>query len=111
MIDQRQRFAAPAAKGTAAGRIVIVTMNGVQAGFAVDAVSEVLTLSSAELNPAPELSTESAQIFDRIATIERYDRMILLIDPKALLDQAEQDLLMALAANQHVVTEQAPSAA
>ena len=98
IIDQRQRFAA-SGEGTRGRRVIVVTIDGVRAGFVVDAVSEVLTIAARELVAAPDLTADGTRIFDRIATIERDGRMILLIDPKALLDRAERDVLAALAAD------------
>jgi purine-binding chemotaxis protein CheW len=65
----------------------------------VDKVSEVLTVSASELSPAPELATDSASVIDRVAMIEREGHMILLIDPKALLDRAERDVLEGISTN------------
>jgi purine-binding chemotaxis protein CheW len=96
VIDQRRRFGTEGSQ--VGGRIVVVTIDGVRAGFAVDAVSEVLPIPAADLSPAPELAAGGTRIFDRVARVERGGRMILLIDPRALLDAAERDLLAALAA-------------
>jgi purine-binding chemotaxis protein CheW len=94
VIDQRQRFAV-GGETTLGRRVIVVTMDGLQAGFAVDAVSEVLSVSAAELQPAPEFDTGAVGLFDRVA-IKTGGQMILLISPKALLDQAERDLLASL---------------
>ena len=70
-------------------------MDGLQAGFVVDAVSEVLSVPASELRQAPEFDTGGAPLFDRVA-VERGGRMILLVSPKGLLQQAERDLLASL---------------
>ena len=75
--------------------IVVVTIDALQVGFLVDNVSEVVTLACSRLSPAPELS-DAAAVIDRVAMIEREGRLILLVDPKALLDRAERDVLSAL---------------
>jgi purine-binding chemotaxis protein CheW len=134
VINQRQRFALPEAQvsderlpgdhggGRSLVRIVILTIDGLQAGFVVDAVSEVLSVANNELQATPTLATPTlaapalatpglaapaaapehaygdAQLFDRVATIERDGRMILLVNPKALLDRTERDMLAALSA-------------
>ncbi|SHK06568.1 purine-binding chemotaxis protein CheW [Roseomonas rosea] len=98
VIDQRRRFGTAGVAEGRGRRIVVVTLEGLRAGFAVDAVTEVLSLPVAALAPAPELAAGEATVFDRIATVERDGRMILLIEPKALLDAAERDLLAAIAA-------------
>jgi len=100
VIDQRQRFSVAGSDTGSRRRIVVVTINGLQAGFLVDGVAEVLSVSAGELSPAPDLSIDVAQTIDRVAMIEREGRMILLVDPKALLDRAERDVLAALSSEQ-----------
>nr|WP_256476535.1 chemotaxis protein CheW [Siccirubricoccus soli] len=108
VIDQRRRFAAGTA--AAAGRVIVVTVEGLRAGFAVDAVTEVLTVPVTALVPAPPLAAGEGQredpredpgegqIFDRVAIPGQEGRMVLLIEPKRLLDAAERDLVAGLAA-------------
>ena len=98
VIDQRQRFSVAGAKATNAERVVVVTLGRLQAGFAVDAVSKILEIDVDDLMPAPELSEGGDRLFDRAARVEREGDVILLIDPKALLDRAEADLLRDLTA-------------
>jgi len=98
VIDQRRRFAAPQGP-VAAGRrrIVVVRLHGLLAGFAVDAVSEIVEIAPAGLAATPNVAAEGSRIFDRVATSGRDGRMILIVDPQALLDQAERDLLASIA--------------
>jgi purine-binding chemotaxis protein CheW len=96
VIDQRLRFAS-AGVGGRRRRVVIITIDGLQAGFAVDSISEIISAMPQELTTAPELSADGVQVFDRVVRLERDRRMILLVDPKALLDRAERDLLVAIA--------------
>lgn len=98
VIDQRRRFAVDGAPASGAQRVVVVTLGRLQAGFAVDAVSRILEVEAEDLLPAPELSDGEARLFDRAARVERGGDVILLIDPKALLDRAEADLLRDLTA-------------
>jgi purine-binding chemotaxis protein CheW len=95
VIDQRRRFAV---QGPAASRrrIIVVRLNGLLAGFAVDAVSEIAGIDPAGLAATPEMAAEGGQIFDRVATAGRDGQMILIVDPQALLDQAERDLLAGI---------------
>ncbi|WP_043342102.1 chemotaxis protein CheW [Belnapia moabensis] len=96
VIDQRHRFAAGGEAPTQGGRVIVVTTGGVRSGFAVDAVVGIVALPATALAPAPEIAGGGA-VFDRVATVEREGRVILLIDPQALLDAAERDLVNALA--------------
>ncbi len=101
VIDQRQRFSVAGDQAAGVPRVVIVTLGRLQAGFAVDAVSRILEIAADDLMPAPELSDGEARLFDRAARVERDGDVILLIDPKALLDRAEADLLRDLTAETH----------
>ena len=80
-------------------KVIVVTLGDVQTGFMVDKVSEVLAISAEELKASPQLQEHDSPLFDRIAIIERDGRVILLVDPKVLLDRAERDVLATLAAN------------
>jgi len=93
IIDQRQRFAV-AGGPSGASRVVVVTLGALQAGFAVDGVASILEVDLGELLPAPEFADDERRVFDR--AVERDGEVILLIDPKALLDRAEADLLRDL---------------
>jgi purine-binding chemotaxis protein CheW len=96
VIDQRQRFAS-AGSGSRNRRVLIITIDGLQAGFTVDSISEIISVMPHELTPAPELSADGVRVFDRVVRLERDGRMILLVDPRALLDRAERDLLAVIA--------------
>lgn len=95
LIDQRSRFDCPASPQTVASRAIVVTVGKLQAGFVVDAVSEVKALPAAALSAAPEFSSEQTDVFDRIAHIEADGRMVLLIEPQELLTKAERDVVAA----------------
>lgn len=97
VINQRRRFSvAGEAEAEGGGRIVVVTVGGLQAGFAVDGVASILEVDVDALLPAPAFSTDEGQVFDR--AVEHKGEVVLLIDPKALLDRAEADLLRDLTA-------------
>ncbi|KLK90493.1 hypothetical protein AA309_25450 [Microvirga vignae] len=100
VIDQRRRFRFETQGEKRRERIVVVRIDHMQAGFVVDTVSEVLKISQAQLRPTPDLAADGSQVIDRIANIEVEGRMILLLDPRELLDRAEKDLLAAMA-NDH----------
>lgn len=97
LIDQRSRFDSPAATQTAAARAIVVTIGNLQAGFVVDAVSEVKAFPAAALSAAPEFSSQQTDVFDRIAHVEADGRMVLLIEPQELLTRAERDVVTAIA--------------
>ena len=95
VIDQRRRFEASASSATKT-RIIVVRIGKGLAGFVVDNVSEVLRVNDDQLRPSPELTSRQSKVIDRIANLELDGRMILLVDPEELLDQAEQDMIAAM---------------
>lgn len=101
VIDQRRRFSVSGDATGEARRVVVLTLGDLQAGFAVDAVSRILEVEADDLMSAPELSGDGDRLFDRAARVEREGDVILLIDPRALLERAESDLLRDLTAKTH----------
>jgi len=96
VIDQAERFGEAAATG-ARRRVVVVRIGDLQAGFVVDAASEVLRIAADALRPAPELGSEETRVFERVANLAEQDRIVLIVSPRELLDRAEQDLLRGMA--------------
>jgi purine-binding chemotaxis protein CheW len=99
VIDQRRRFRLDRQGERRRERVVVVTIDHMQAGFVVDGVSEVIRIPLSQLRPTPALAADLNQVVDRIANIEVEGRMILLLDPRELLDRAEKDLLAATVGN------------
>jgi purine-binding chemotaxis protein CheW len=93
VVDQRRRFLGDAASGNRR-RVVVVSLGDIQAGFVVDAVSEVLRVPANALRAAPELGSEGTRVFDRVANLG--EGMILIVEPRELLDRAERDMLAAM---------------
>lgn len=93
VIDQAQVFGIP--EPGQPRRIIILRSGDRQAGFAVDAASELLTVTGAELRPAPALTIGRTQVFDRIATLNRDGRMILLMNPDMMLGEVERGIIEA----------------
>jgi purine-binding chemotaxis protein CheW len=96
VIDQRRRFKFEGRGERRRERVIVVTIDQMQAGFDVDTVSEVLKIPQSQLRPTPDLAADESQVIDRIANIEVEGRMILLLNPRELLDKAEKDLLAAM---------------
>lgn len=96
VVDQRRRFALEEAARNDRQRIMVLTIGGVQTGFIVDSVSEVLKIPSAAIERAPALSEEQAQLIRRVANLEAQRRMILLLDPANLLAAGEIEALEAI---------------
>ena len=99
VIDQRRRFDTPIQDEAARPRVIIVRLGELLAGFAVDGVSQILEIPKAQLSATPELAGEANRMFERAAQIEQDGRIILLVNPRELLQRAERDLLASLTAS------------
>ena len=95
IMDLRRRFDLPSDAAGAGRRILVVAAGGAQAGFVVDAVSEVLKVRAEDIQPAPELSKEQMRLIGRVVNLQA--RIILLIDPAQLLTEGEASAVAALA--------------
>jgi purine-binding chemotaxis protein CheW len=97
VIRQADRFGA--AGSEAGGRVMVVRIGALLAGLAVDAVTEILSVDAAGLQPAPALAAGgapgAAAVFDQVAITE--NGLTLLVDPAALLSEAERDILATIA--------------
>jgi purine-binding chemotaxis protein CheW len=71
----------------------VLAINGVNAGFLVDSVTEVTKAPVDAISPAPELSPEQMRLVSRVINLEAKGRIILIVDPSELLDQVEADVL------------------
>ena len=96
IIDQRARFGSSAGVGQGRPKVIVTDVEGRQAGFIVDAVSEILSVPESQIEATSELTADAGRLFSRIATLDDGARLILLIEPKEMLDRAERDLLGAL---------------
>jgi purine-binding chemotaxis protein CheW len=96
LIDLRRRFDVDAERSIGWRRVLMTRIGDLQAGFIVDAVSEIADLAEDQLRRTPELPGEGARLFDRVAHLARDGRMVLLVDPEAMLDRVEADLLKAM---------------
>lgn len=99
IVDQRRRFDMPALASAEGRRLVIVKTAQHRAGIIVDAVSDVLRTTAAQIEPAPELTDSVSRLVSGILNLEQSRRMVLLLDPAELLTRAEQGLLDAFQAS------------
>ena len=75
---------------------MVFVLDGVHTGFIVDAVSEVLKIPKAAIEPSPRLSAEQSSLLGRVANLEKKKRMIQLIEPSYLVDAADAASLAAM---------------
>jgi purine-binding chemotaxis protein CheW len=95
VIDQRRRFDIHGDGVPERRRVIVTSVHGLEVGFVVDGVSQILGLTPDQLRRTPEMTADGASLFSRIADLGD-GRLVLLIEPRELLDRAERDLLAAL---------------
>lgn len=97
VIDLRKRFGLNPSEHTKATRIVVVEMNGVAVGLVVDAVSEVLRISSETVEPPSSLLAGVDTAFIKgIAKVA--ERLVILLDLSRVLSLRERADLQAMPA-------------
>ncbi|TAL00929.1 MAG: chemotaxis protein CheW [Rhodospirillaceae bacterium] len=83
-IDVRARLGAPAAPADASHMCVVVERSGEQFCLVVDAVGDVITVDSVDIEPTPSfLPTAWAQVSGGIYRMQ--ERLLLLLDVEQLL--------------------------
>lgn len=97
VVDQRQRFAVQGAAPKGRQRVIVTTFGELTAGFVVDAVSEILAVPRERQQATPQIAADGSRLFDRVVQVDGDGRMILLVDPREMLDRAEADLLQSMA--------------
>lgn len=91
IIDINLRFGMPEKEYEDRTCIIIVDLGGLHVGFIVDAVEEVLDIADRLVSPPPKFSGGAGSRFvTGIANLER--GMVLILDSKTLLSDAEMDL-------------------
>lgn len=85
VIDLNRRFELPEKARDDHQRIMVFALDGVNVGFIVDAVSEVLKIPKSAISGAPGLSAEQARIFSKVANLQKEKRIIQIIEPQELL--------------------------
>lgn len=97
LINQRQRFDTPVSAAGDRPRVIVATVGALQAGFVVDAVSEVMPIAENAIAQTPDMSSDGTRVFSGVAELDD-GRTVLLVNPQELLDRAERDMLAALSA-------------
>jgi purine-binding chemotaxis protein CheW len=96
VIDLEKRFGMVPHERTRETRIVIIIMDKLKIGMIVGAVSEVLTIDDAVIEPAPPIVTTINSRF--ISGIARIDsRLVILLDLSLVLTESEMEQAAKLA--------------
>ena len=77
--------------------VIILNIGGRIMGMVVDSVSDVITLSAAQIKPAPEMGTAfNTDYLTGLGTLD--ERMLILIDIDKLMSSADMGLIESVAA-------------
>lgn len=95
IMDLRKRFGLPTEEATRDTRIMIVNMNGTYVGMVVDAVTQVVRISTDAIEPPPSMAmTVNSTFIKGIAKLD--DILIILLDLKKVLTIEERERLSAI---------------
>lgn len=97
VIDMRIKLGLGTPGYDASTIVIVLNLNGKVAGMVVDSVSDVTTLMSAQIRPAPEMGGAlNADYLVGLGTVDA--RMLILVDVERLMADPEIDVPVALAA-------------
>lgn len=96
VLDQRRRFGLATQERNERQRIIVFLVRKVLTGFIVDSVAEVLKISHADIEAAPKMSGDQAELISRIANLSRDHRMIQLINPDSLVSADDVTAMAAV---------------
>jgi purine-binding chemotaxis protein CheW len=88
VIDLRKRFQLPITEHNDDTRIVVVEINGQTVGVTVDAVTEVVRLSTTDVEAPPVSIVVDSRYIDGVGKID--DRLIILLDINQVLTAQEE---------------------
>jgi purine-binding chemotaxis protein CheW len=112
VIDLRKRFGEKEVSSGRRNRILVVEHNGRLCGLIVDAASEVLKISSSDVEPAGTIFQEEG--LNCVTGLAKYNgRLIVLLDMAKLLGQNElwQSEALTTSANRRSLADQVQRAA
>jgi purine-binding chemotaxis protein CheW len=96
VVTLRIRFGVGEVARTDRERIIVLNRDGVQTGYIVDAVAEVLRIPRSRLEPAPALSPEQSRLIGTVANLNDGKRIIQIVDAAALFADGMTDVTSAL---------------
>jgi purine-binding chemotaxis protein CheW len=91
VIDLRKRFQLATIEQSDDNRIIIVEVNGQTVGIIVDAVTEVVRLPGASVEPPPPAFVLDAQYIHGVGKLD--DRLLIMLDIDKILTSQEEIML------------------
>lgn len=97
VVDLRSKFALPVVEDTEQTCVIVVEVGDIEMGIVVDRVSEVLTIASSEIDPAPSFGV--AVNTDFILGIGKTgNKVTMLLDIRRVLSERDVEIVTALPA-------------
>ena len=96
IISMRKRFALPEAAYDKQTRIMVMDVGGELMGFIVDAVSEVIRISSSEIQPSPAVVSSGIDQECIAGVINQAERLLVLLELEKMFSQEERQLFSSL---------------
>lgn len=91
IVDLAQRLKLTVPEPTSRNVVIITRINGPIVGLLVDAVSDILSVKTEDIQPTPDVANEKATGFVT-GIITHHDRMIRLLDLEAILPPRQSGL-------------------
>lgn len=96
IINMRRRFGLIEVEYDKQTRIMVMDVEGELMGFIVDAVSEVIRISSSEIQPSPAVVTSGIDQECIAGVINQAERLLVLLDLQKMFSQDERQLFGSL---------------
>ncbi len=96
IIAMRKRFSLAEADYDKQTRIMVMDVGGELMGFIVDAVSEVIRISSSEIQPSPAVVSSSIDQECIAGVINQAERLLVLLELEKMFTQDERRLFSNL---------------
>ncbi len=97
IISLRKKFSLPEVENDKQTRIIVMDVDGELMGFIVDSVSEVIRITSSEIQPPPVVVNGGVDQEYLSGVINRADRLLVLLELERVFSQAERDSLLSAA--------------
>jgi purine-binding chemotaxis protein CheW len=98
IISLRKKFSLPEVENDKQTRIIVMDVDGELMGFIVDAVSEVIRISSGEIQAPPAVVNGGMEQEYLSGVINRADRLLVLLELERVFSKEERDSLLNSAA-------------
>ena len=96
VVSMRRKFGLMDQENSTQTRIVVMDISGELMGFIVDSVSEVIRISSSEIQPPPNVVSGGFDQECITGVFNQADRLLVLLDLEQLFSHEEKSFLMSV---------------